>query len=205
MLGRIQIDLQEGGVGAGFYPAARMFFLHTAICSSIGLVALLVLSEPSINEGVQAVLFTCLLYGLAVEDLRNLQVPVFFVFGGIVLRVGYLALLERSALVPMVLGLFAGAGMLTLVGLAYEQLRGRDGLGAGDAAAMGLIGAFVGWQGLVPVLLGAAVAGLIGGGGALLALRRPLDSPLPFAPFLAAGGWAVYIAQHVGWLPSYLE
>ena len=33
----------------------------------------------------------------------------------------------------------------------------------------------------------------------LLALRRPLNTPLPFAPFLCVGGLAVYLLQAQGW------
>jgi leader peptidase (prepilin peptidase)/N-methyltransferase len=100
----------------------------------------------------------------------------------------------------MMLGLFTGAGMLSLTALAYEAIRGRVGLGSGDGAVLGLIGAFVGWQGLVPSLLAAALVGLVGGGGLLLLTRKPLGTPLPFAPFLAAGGCIVFAAQQAGWI-----
>jgi leader peptidase (prepilin peptidase)/N-methyltransferase len=158
------------------------------------------LRDVSVAQWSQGLLLTCLLYVLAIVDLHTLHVPLPLVFAGIGVRLMYLALLERPALLPMLLGLFAGAGMLTLAALAYETVRGRMGLGQGDAAVLGLIGAFVGWQGLLPALLGAALAGLIGGGTVLLAMRKPLDTPLPFAPFLAAGGWAVFAAQAAGWL-----
>lgn len=183
-------------------PRLRRAAVHCAAGTGLALLLLPALGEYRGGEWTQAVLLTCLLYALAVVDLRTLQVPLAVVFGGIALRVAYLALLERTALLPMMLGLFAGAGMLYLAALAYELVRGRPGLGQGDAAVLGLIGCFVGWQGLVPALLGAALAGLIGGGGTLLLLRKPFDTPLPFAPFLAAGGWAVYGAQRAGWLPG---
>ncbi len=184
----------RGSAGAGALHAAALAL------PIAGLAFILRDAPPGVWS--QGVLLTCLLYALAVTDLRTLHVPLPVVFGGMVARVAYLALLERPSLLPMLLGLFAGAGMLTVAGLAYETVRGRAGLGQGDAAVLGLIGGFVGWQGLVPALLGAAVAGLIGGGGLLLILRKPLDTPLPFAPFLAAGGWAVYAAQAAGWLPG---
>jgi prepilin signal peptidase PulO-like enzyme (type II secretory pathway) len=183
-------------------PRIRRAAIHCAAGTGLALLLLPALREYPGGEWTQAVLLTCLLYVLAVVDLHTLHVPLPLVFGGIVFRVAYLALLERTALLPMMLGLFAGAGMLYLAALAYETVRGRPGLGQGDAAVLGLIGCFVGWQGLVPVLLGAALAGLIGGGGTLLVMRKPFDTPLPFAPFLAAGGWAVYGAQRAGWLPG---
>lgn len=176
--------------------------LHAiALALPIGLLAYPMRDAPP-GAWIQGVLLTCLIYALAVTDLRTLRVPLPLVFGGMAARIAYLALLERPALLPMLLGLFAGVGMLTIAGQGYEIARGRAGLGEGDAAVLGLIGGFVGWQGLVPALLSAALAGLIGGGGLLLVQRKPLDTPLPFAPFLAAGGWAVFAAQAAGWLPA---
>ena len=180
----------------------RTAAVHFIASGGLVLALLPALRESASGEWSQAVLLTCLLYVLAVVDLRTLHVPLPVVFGGIVIRVAYLALFDRAALLPMMLGLFAGAGMLYLAALAYELVRDRPGLGEGDAAVLGLIGCFVGWQGLVPALLGAALAGLIGGGGTLILLRKPLDTPLPFAPFLSAGGWVVFGAQRAGWLPG---
>ena len=79
------------------------------------------------------------------------------------------------------------------------------GLGDGDAALLGLIGAFVGWQGLLPVVILSAAGGIIAGAPALLLLRKPLDTPLPFAPFLCGGGLTVYLLQAGGFHWSLLS
>jgi leader peptidase (prepilin peptidase) / N-methyltransferase len=58
-----------------------------------------------------------------------------------------------------------GAGIgyagLFLLALGYRLLRGRDGLGLGDAKLLGAIGAWMGWQALPIVLLVASVGGLL--------------------------------------------
>lgn len=95
----------------------------------------------------------------------------------------------------------AGLGWvaLWLVALVYRRLRGRDGLGDGDAKLFGALGAWVGVAGLADVLLGAALAGL--GWAGLLRLRgRALSATtaLPFGPFLALAGWAVLLAAWRG-------
>ncbi len=59
-----------------------------------------------------------------------------------------------------VIGLLVGYGGLALVALAYRAIRGRDGLGGGDAPMLGAIGAWTGWAVLPLILLLAAVAGL---------------------------------------------
>ena len=64
----------------------------------------------------------------------------------------------------------------------YRRLRGRDGLGRGDAKPAAVAGAWCGPAGLPAVILGAAVAGLL---FVLWRGRDRADELLPFAPFLA--------------------
>ena len=93
--------------------------------------------------------------------------------------------------------LAAGVGWLVLWSVAtiYRRLRGRDGLGEGDAKLLGALGAWVGLVGLADVLLGAALAGL--GWAGLSRLRGNTmtgTTAMPFGPFLALAGWAVLLA-----------
>ena len=104
-------------------------------------------------------------------------------------------------------GLLAGAGILYLIGFLYETFRHRQGLGEGDAAVLGLIGMWVGWQGLGSVLLISALSGILIGGISLLRQRQSnqnipelLQTQIPFAPFLCIGGLIVYFLQESGFL-----
>ena len=88
-------------------------------------------------------------------------------------------------------GIVVGAGGLYAVAKGYELLRKREGLGMGDVKYLALIGATVGWQGVIWVvalssLLG-AVVGIVYG----LVRREGLAVAIPFGPFLAAGALAV--------------
>ena len=72
----------------------------------------------------------------------------------------------------------------SLEGLADQVVIPREAMGGGDPPLLGMIGAFVGWQGVLFSLfasclytLAAAALGRIGFG-----------RPLPFGPFLALGG-----------------
>jgi leader peptidase (prepilin peptidase)/N-methyltransferase len=81
-----------------------------------------------------------------------------------------------------------------LTALAYRALRGRDGLGLGDAKLFAALGAWVGVGGLATTLLLACLTAIV----ALLAARvagRAVTSatPVPFGVFLALGGWATWI------------
>lgn len=147
----------------------------------------------------QALLLLYVLYPLAILDAATLTVEVPLVLGGLLLRMATLLTLQRGLVADMMGGMLGGAGLLYLVGFFYRWLRGREGLGEADAAVMGLIGSFVGWQGILPVILLAAVAGLLIGFPLLLARRKPLHTPLPFGPYLCAAGLLVYLARLEGW------
>ena len=90
-------------------------------------------------------------------------------------------------------GALLGAGGLYLLGVLYEALRGRAGLGDGDPAVMALIGAWTGPEGLVFVVFVAAISGSLFGGLWLLKNRQNWrETPVPFAPFLCLGELVVH-------------
>lgn len=92
-------------------------------------------------------------------------------------------------------GLVVGYGVFQAVALGGRFLLGRDGLGQGDVKLYGALGAWVGLTGLPLVALVASWAAL----GYIVAMRHPRGARLPFGPFLAAGGWLVYVYQGVIW------
>jgi leader peptidase (prepilin peptidase)/N-methyltransferase len=102
-----------------------------------------------------------LLLTLAVLDARHLWLP-----DALTLPLAALGLTLGDWVLPApfpdrVIGAFAGAGGLALLALGYRRLRGRDGLGLGDAKLLGAIGAWMGWQALPFVLLIASAAALL--------------------------------------------
>ncbi len=84
-------------------------------------------------------------------------------------------------------GIAVGYGVPWLIGELYLRLRGREGMGLGDSKLLALIGALLGWQGVVVSLFGGSVLGSIIGVIVLVRARRQImQSELPFGPFLAA-------------------
>lgn len=90
----------------------------------------------------------------------------------------------------------AGLGFLLLAGVAcaYRYVRGRAGLGLGDAKLLAASGAWLGAGALPTVLLWATGSALV---CVLIASRRNAQltgaSRLPFGPFLAFGTWLVWL------------
>lgn len=138
------------------------------------------------------------LYALALIDGLTLTVEPLLVALGLVFRLGMVAAFSPQELGGYFLSALAAAGAFHLVAMFYELLRGKEGLGQGDASVMALIGACVGLQGLPMVVLLAAL------GGIALAMGRRInpigdpEAPIPFVPFLAGGGMVVWVSQVVG-------
>jgi leader peptidase (prepilin peptidase) / N-methyltransferase len=85
----------------------------------------------------------------------------------------------------------AAAGYLSLWSVyhAFRLLTGKEGMGYGDFKLFAALGAWLGWQMLLPIILVAAFTGAVLG-ILMIALRgRDRNIPIPFGPYLAAAGW----------------
>ncbi len=99
----------------------------------------------------------------------------------------------------------AVAGYLSLwsVYWMFKLATGKEGMGHGDFKLLAALGAWLGWQMILPVVLGASVLGALVGlamksGGALREGRY-----VPFGPFLAGSAVVVLLAgspRVLGWL-----
>jgi leader peptidase (prepilin peptidase) / N-methyltransferase len=85
-------------------------------------------------------------------------------------------------------GAVAGYLSLWLLYWAFKLLTGKEGMGYGDFKLLAALGAWFGWQGLVPIILMASLIGAVVGVG-LKALGRLREGQyIPFGPFLALAG-----------------
>jgi leader peptidase (prepilin peptidase)/N-methyltransferase len=91
-------------------------------------------------------------------------------------------------LLPALLGAALGGGLLLALWAGWYWLRGEEGMGLGDVKMLAMIGAFLGWKGVLVSLLFASLIGSVVGLGLIAAGRGGLRSRLPFGTFLAVGG-----------------
>ncbi len=85
-------------------------------------------------------------------------------------------------------GAVAGYLSLWLVYQGFKLLTGKEGMGYGDFKLFAALGAWFGWQALVPVILMASVIGAIVGIALKLTSGLREGGQLPFGPFLAGAG-----------------
>ncbi len=90
-----------------------------------------------------------------------------------------------------VIGAIAGYVSLWSVYHLFRLLTGKEGMGYGDFKLFAALGAWLGWQMLLPIILIAAAAGAIVGIVVLSIRGQHRSTPIAFGPFLAASGWLI--------------
>jgi len=85
-----------------------------------------------------------------------------------------------NSLLRASLGALVGGGVLWGLRALYFYVRGIEGMGLGDIKMMAISGAFLGWRGVIFVMLISSVLGVVA--GIILAIRSKegLKTPLPY-------------------------
>jgi leader peptidase (prepilin peptidase)/N-methyltransferase len=141
-------------------------------------------------EGVVAAVFLATLLAITVIDLEHQIIPDVISLPGIV--AGFVANLAtaRVSWVESLLGILIGGGIFWIIAEASVFFMGQEGMGGGDVKLGAMLGAFLGWKvALLSIFLSVVVGGALALALIASGLRGRKD-PIPFGPFLAAGGAA---------------
>jgi len=88
-----------------------------------------------------------------------------------------------------IIGAIAGYLSLWSVYHLFRLVTGKEGMGYGDFKLLAALGAWMGWEMLIPIILVAAVVGAVVGMITLKSRGQSTATPIAFGPFLAAAGW----------------
>jgi leader peptidase (prepilin peptidase) / N-methyltransferase len=154
--------------------------------------------------------FAALLIGLVFSDLEERILPDEFTLGGTALGIVFAFFVPMK---PGIMGLFLFAvrpsqtalsvlesvfaavfcaGTLWLVGVIYQKLRHREGLGLGDVKMVAMIGAFLGIQySLMTLIVGSLLGAIVGLCYIWFTGKDASTYELPFGAFLGAAALAV--------------
>lgn len=141
-------------------------------------------------EGLRGAVFGTLLIGIAFTDAREYIIPNEFSVGGLVVGLLFAAAAGLAAFQVAALGAGIGFGLLWLVGAVGTWAFKEEAMGGGDIKMMAMVGAFVGWKGvLLTVFLGALIGTLV----FLPLMLMGRKKLVPFGVFLAMGAVATYL------------
>lgn len=168
-------------------------------CGAIGAAAAILAPLP---QALGWMLAGWMLLTLAVLDARHYWLPDVLTLGLAFVGLTIGPWITDVALVDSVIGALTGYGVLMMVALAYRALRGREGLGLGDAKLLGALGAWMGWQALPMLLfLACALALLWSAGRSIIRRQRPdADMMLPLGTFLCMAATPVMLMRLAGYI-----
>jgi leader peptidase (prepilin peptidase) / N-methyltransferase len=150
-------------------------------------------------EFAGAMLLLAALIAITGIDVDHQIIPDAITLPGIVTGVLANLAIPTASVLDSLAGIALGGGIF----LAIILLSG-GGMGGGDMKLGAMLGAFLGWK---LALVGLFVAIVVGGVVAVVVLtagRKGRKDPIPFGPFLAAGG-AVALFWGQGLLTWYLD
>jgi len=117
-----------------------------------------------------------------IPDVISLPgIPIFFLASFGLSQINYL---------DSLIGILAGGGSLFLVAWTYSLITKKEGMGGGDIKLLAMIGAAIGWKGVLFTIFVASAVGTLSGLLVMLKSRKGMKLAIPFGPFLAIGGIA---------------
>ena len=144
-------------------------------------------------EMLAALFFTWSLIALTMIDADHKllpdQITLPLLWAGLLLN-------SFSLFVPLydaVWGAIGGYLSLWSVYWLFKILTGKDGMGYGDFKLLAALGAWLGWQSLLVIILLSSLVGAIVGSIILLANKQGRNTAIPFGPYLAAAGWIAFL------------
>ncbi|MCY0964282.1 prepilin peptidase [Parathalassolituus penaei] len=155
-----------------------------------GVMSLVVLSVYPWGLPLLAMLvFTWLLITMSVIDIDHQILP-----DVLTLSLLWLGLIANSQglftdLHSAVLGAVFGYLSLWSVYWIFKLVTGKEGMGFGDFKLLAALGAWLGYQKLLMIILLSSAVGAVIGIAGIMILGRDRNLPIPFGPYLAAAGW----------------
>jgi len=164
-------------------------FRYPLVETLSGLFALCVFLKFGLTlEGLVYYIFIASLLVITFIDIDHQIIPNRITLPGIPIFFLASFALPTITLMDAILGILAGGGSLYLVGWVYYQMKKEEGMGGGDIKLLAMIGALLGWKGvLFTIFVGSAVGTFAG--TIVMAYTRLMNMKLriPFGPFLSIG------------------
>jgi leader peptidase (prepilin peptidase)/N-methyltransferase len=120
-------------------------------------------------------------------DIDHKIIPDVISLPGIPIGLAASFVLPAMTFKTALLGMLAGGGSLWIVAWTYSLITRKEGMGGGDIKLLAMIGAFIGWKGVVFTIFAASVAGTVLGMIVMLVKGKDLKYAIPFGPFLSIG------------------
>ena len=167
------------------YCGARLSAVHViAEAVSAVLFAAVLLKFDISLQALEYMIFVCLLMVCSFADLEGRIIPDRFIIAGLLVLTGFFVILNDPAKVALddLIGGAGIAGLLLIVVLVFEKIKGIEAMGGGDIKLIFMTGIFLGWKANLLCLFIACIIGIISG---LVFKHEDGDRTFPWGPSIA--------------------
>jgi leader peptidase (prepilin peptidase)/N-methyltransferase len=147
---------------------------------------------PGIITGLVYFTFIAALIIITFIDIDHQIIPDVISLPGIPLCFMATFAIRETSFIDSIMGILAGGGSLLLIAWGYEQIRKKQGMGGGDIKLLAMIGALLGWKGVLFTIYLSSAVGTLAGVAIMLRKKKDMKLAIPFGPFLSIGA-IVYI------------
>lgn len=164
------------------YGIASLYLVYLAFFASLTLVSFIDLSHRIIPDVIS-------LPGILVGLLLSLLHP-------------------QMSIKASFIGVVLGGGSLYAVASLYHVVTKREGMGGGDIKLLAMIGAFIGWKGvLFTILCSSFIGSIVGVTLMLISAQANSKYAVPFGPFLSLGGviYVLWGETLINWYVGFLR
>lgn len=131
--------------------------------------------------------FVAALITITFIDLEHRIIPDVISLPGILIGLACSFFFLPIGFIDSIIGIGLGGGVLLGLAAGYFMITKREGMGGGDIKLLAMIGAFIGWKGVIVTLFISSFAGSILGLLVMAIFGKSRRTALPFGPFLAIG------------------
>ena len=159
----------------------------TELVSAVGAVLLFIKFGVSLNF-FAVIIFCASLLAVSRIDMQAMIIPDVITLSGTI--VGFiLSSLNYDPYMDWkssLTGILIGVGMLYVPAYIFRLFKGTDGIGGGDIKLIGMVGSFIGAQGVLFTILIASLGGYVLGLIGAICKRTPSKAVIPFGPFISS-------------------
>ena len=94
------------------------------------------------------------------------------------------------------LGALIGGGLFYIIAVGYEKFTKREGLGGGDVKLMAMLGAFLGVNAILFIMVISSILGLIVGVIYMFVKKKDMHSSIPFGQFMCLAAYLYLFVGH---------
>ena len=138
-------------------------------------------------HGLLIFIFIATLIVVTFIDMDHRIIPDVITLPGILLFFLFAFAVPTVTWRDSAIGILIGGGSLFSVAWLYHLITGREGMGGGDIKLLAMIGAMLGWKGILFTIFAASAIGTVVGLLTMIKSSKGMRLAIPFGPFLSLG------------------